>query len=255
MRQQAGIQSVEVGFPILEVLSQATVPMALSKIAQAAGLSPSKAHRYLVSFIRVGLVEQNALTGLYELGGKSLTLGLSAMRKLDVLKCAESTMVELRQQLNESLTLSVWSSQGPTIVQFLESSRPVNVNVRIGSPMPLLTSALGRVFLAWKQGPDVMGVMERELRTEPARRAGLRSRKDVEKLIDSIKKIGSANVVAAMFPGVSAVAAPIFNHTGQLCAALAAVAPREVIDVSDGSPVSARIREAAKTISNRLGAV
>ncbi|WP_168213063.1 MULTISPECIES: IclR family transcriptional regulator [unclassified Bradyrhizobium] len=253
-RVQVGIQSVEVGFPLLEVLSVAPGPMPLSQLAQAAHLSPSKAHRYLVSYIRIGLVEQNPLTHLYDLGGRSLALGLAAMRRLDVLTCAEPIMTEVRSELDECVSLAVWASQGPTIVRFLENSRPVNVNVRVGSRMPLLTSALGRVFLAWKEGPEISSLVKTELGTEPTRRAGLRTQKDVEALRRSIRKLGSANVVAAMFPGVSAVAVPIFDHTGQLRAAVSVVGPREMIDVSEGSAIPAAMRKAARAISARLGA-
>jgi DNA-binding IclR family transcriptional regulator len=66
-KERAGIQSVEVGFALLDVLAQAPGPLMLRDLASAAGMSAAKAHRYLVSFQRLNLVVQDANTR-YELG-------------------------------------------------------------------------------------------------------------------------------------------------------------------------------------------
>ena len=58
-KERAGIQSVEVGFSLVEALAQASGPLMLKDVAAAAGMSAAKAHRYLVSFQRIGLVTQD----------------------------------------------------------------------------------------------------------------------------------------------------------------------------------------------------
>jgi len=62
MKERAGIQSVEVGFTLLEVLAKADGPLMLRDLAASANMSAAKAHRYLVSFQRLGLVHQDAST-------------------------------------------------------------------------------------------------------------------------------------------------------------------------------------------------
>lgn len=59
-KERAGIQSVEVGFSLLQALGQAPGPLMLRDLARAAGMSAAKAHRYLVSFQRLQLVVQDA---------------------------------------------------------------------------------------------------------------------------------------------------------------------------------------------------
>ena len=49
-KTRAGIQSVEVGFALLDTLARAIGPLMLRDLAGAAGMNPAKAHRYLVSF-------------------------------------------------------------------------------------------------------------------------------------------------------------------------------------------------------------
>ena len=53
-----GIQSIEVGGQLLRALVRSGEPMMLRDLAAAAGMPPAKAHPYLVSFARLGLVEQ-----------------------------------------------------------------------------------------------------------------------------------------------------------------------------------------------------
>ena len=68
LKSQQGVQSVEVGLRLFKVLAAASAPLMLKDLAAAARMPPAKAHRYLVSLSRAGLVEQNSATGLYDLG-------------------------------------------------------------------------------------------------------------------------------------------------------------------------------------------
>ena len=67
-KAQRGIQSIEVGGRLLAVLVDAAKPLTLRDLAQKAGMTSAKAHPYLVSFGKLGLVEQDAVTGRYGLG-------------------------------------------------------------------------------------------------------------------------------------------------------------------------------------------
>ena len=70
--QRKGIQSVEHGAKLLEALINSRKALPLKTLAAAAGMSASMAHRYLTSFIRADLVEQDRLSGHYDLGTLAL---------------------------------------------------------------------------------------------------------------------------------------------------------------------------------------
>jgi hypothetical protein len=78
---RSGIQSIEVGFRLLDVLTREPRAMMLRDLAQRAGMSPAKAHRYLVSFSRLGVVSQDPVSGRYELGGFALQMGLARLAR------------------------------------------------------------------------------------------------------------------------------------------------------------------------------
>jgi hypothetical protein len=80
---QRGGPSREVGGQLLQVLTDADGPMMLRDLAGSAGMSAAKAHPYLVSFMQLGLIEQDRATGRYELGPLALQMGLASMRRLN----------------------------------------------------------------------------------------------------------------------------------------------------------------------------
>ena len=73
-RESRGIQSIEVGGELLRALARCGEPTMLRDLAREAGMTPAKAHPYLASFSRIGLIEQDETTGRYEIGAMGLSM-------------------------------------------------------------------------------------------------------------------------------------------------------------------------------------
>src|SRR5690349_19291932 len=115
-KARQGIQSIEVGSALLQALAKASGPQMLKDLAAAAQMPPAKAHRYLVSFIRMGLVEQDVATGLYDLGAFALELGLSALARMEPVNLATPALAELGEETGQTVALAVWANHGATMV-------------------------------------------------------------------------------------------------------------------------------------------
>src|SRR3569623_1046729 len=165
MMERAGIQSVDVGFGLLDVLSKAAGPLMLRDLAGAAGMSAAKAHRYLVSFQRLQLVVQDASSTRYGLGAES---------RMDAVKLARERVADLMEGIGHTLALAVWGNHGPTIVHWEESPQAVTVNLRLGDVMPLLSSATGRCFAAYLSKEAITPMLKEEIS-----RAQKQGRKDM----------------------------------------------------------------------------
>ena len=109
--EQRGIGSVEVGGQLLRVLTEADGPMMLRDLAASAGMTAAKAHPYMVSYMRLGLVEQDRASGRYELGPLALQMGLASMRRLNPVRVATEAIAELVLRINKTVALSVWGNQ------------------------------------------------------------------------------------------------------------------------------------------------
>jgi len=81
-----------------------------------AGMSPAKAHPYLVSFMRLGLVEQDRASGRYELGRAALQMGLACMRRLNPVRIGTEAIALLAEEIGHTVALALWGNHGPTVV-------------------------------------------------------------------------------------------------------------------------------------------
>jgi DNA-binding IclR family transcriptional regulator len=252
IQRQSGVQSIEVGFPLVDALAEQSRPVSLSVLAATANMSPSKAHKYLVSLMRVGLVEQDTGSGKYDLGPAALKLGMGALRRLDVIAISSATMARLSDELEQSTVLCVWSDDGPTVVAWQDSRRPITVNVRVGSRLPLLTSANGRVFLAWLPSEVTRRIVLSELGTAAARAAGVANEKSVQDLGNHVRESGAAEALGTMMPGVTSVSCPIFDSNRSLVATLAVVATQEALERRNLQDLVDTLKSAGRSISARM---
>lgn len=248
------VQSAEVGMAILKALCRLGGAASLTAVAAEVEESTAKVHRYMASLIQEGMVAQNPATQHYYLGQQAIAIGLAALRQCDPIRLGEPALVRLREQLQVTCFLAVMGNQGPTILRFEEPGLPITINVRAGSVMPLLWSATGQVFLSYLDDAAVREQAERELAAAgKARRALLSGRNPVEALRRRVRSQGCAIISGTLLPGISAVAAPVFDHNGHLSAVLTALGASGGFDVSpDGGIVGQVMREAA-SISASMG--
>ena len=253
-KERAGIQSVEVGFALLEGLTRSRGPLMLKDVAASAGMSAAKAHRYLVSLIRTGLVEQDPLTSRYDLGPFALNLGLVALDRVDRIRLGLATITELRDQTNETTALAVWSDAGPVVVRWERPRRPITVNVVTGTQLSLLSSAAGRVFAAWLPERQTESLLRHELASGRVP-AGVTTLAQARALLAAVREQGVAVISRDYFArGVEAAAAPVFNFKNEITMAIALVGVEGAMDLGAQSPALAALRHAAQDLSVRLGA-
>ncbi|WP_048438511.1 IclR family transcriptional regulator [Caenimonas sp. SL110] len=254
-KERAGIQSVEVGFALLEVLSQAHGPLMLRDLAAAAGMSAAKAHRYLVSFQRLQLVVQDSSNTRYDLGPAALKLGLASLSRLDAIKLARERIAPLMEMIGHTLALAVWGNHGPTIVHWEESPQAVTVNLRLGDVMPLLSSATGRCFAAFVSRDAITPLLKDEIarahkqgRTDvPANLA------DARALLGEVRQRGAARVVDTLLQGIVGFCVPVFDADGHIALGIVALGPKGSFDPEWDGAVHTPLLEAARQLSSDLG--
>src|SRR5215471_548101 len=253
--KQRGIGSVEVGGQLLRVLAECDGPMMLRDLASSAGMSAAKAHPYLVSFVRLGLVEQDKASGRYELGPLALQMGLASMRRLNPVRFATEAIADLVLRIDKTVSLSVWGNHGPTVVRIEEGAGAVHVNMRVGSVMSLLGTATGRVFAAYLPPKMIQNFMESGVGRASVGDEAERqmTRKQIDAILAEIREKGLARAVERPIPGVNAFSAPVFDHSGSVALAITAIGPSHTFDADWDGPIAEELRKCAATVSARLG--
>ena len=253
--QRQGIQSVEIGTRLLQALASSGRSMLLRDLSRSAGMPAAKARRYLVSFVRMGLVEQDANTGRYDLGGFALELGLASLARLDPVRLAGPVLDDLCECTGETVALAMWGNRGATCVRWLEAGGPVTVTLRTGVVLPLLSSATGLAFAAFYRSPYLRRMLDAEIEAAAALRhvtpAALRAALAVQ--LDEVRRHGIARAAGSVTPGVNGFSAPVFNHAGRMVAALTQLGIIGSFDLDWDSPTARLTKDAAAALSRRLG--
>jgi DNA-binding IclR family transcriptional regulator len=254
-RDRRGIQSIEVGGTLLQALVRNGSAMMLKDLAREAGMPAAKAHPYLVSFGKIGLIEQDPVTGRYGLGPFALHMGLAALRGLSPLRVTTPEAARLSADIQQNVAIAVWGNHGPTIVSIEECSRTMHVNMRPGTVMSLLNSATGSVFAAYLSGHITEPLVQEELaRYASAEQTTLRlSRKHIEDTLAEVRQHRMARAIGHPIPGINAFCAPVFDHDGHLALAITAMGPAGAFNPDWDGPIATKVRACAEAISERLG--
>ncbi len=240
----AGVKAVEVAGRILDLLARAQAPVALRELAQAGRMSPGKVHRYLASFLTSGLARQDPQSRRYELGPLALRLGLAALNSYQPLRDAIALQRELRNRLDETLVLSVWGTQGPTVVHVEESSQPVIMTMRIGAVLPMLATATGLVFAAHLPRPFTQRLIEEAFKLPGNSDLLASDIAALDELLVQVRGQGFAYNEGHLMPGVSAAAFPLFDRAGGVLGVLAVMGRQERINPGETEGVVAFLKQA-----------
>jgi len=252
-RTSAGIQSAEIALTVLSAMARTGGAHAVSELGRQLGMPRAKVHRYLVSLERMGFVEQDPASARYRLGTQALQVGLSALSDVDFVREGTNMLPKLAERLNESVFLSVWSNRGPVIVRWEDGGRPVAVNVRVGSVMPLLNSATGHACAAWMPEIQIVPLIDRELRGPGAGKAGLTDWLNCRARWQIVRHEGVARITGSLVHGIDSVAVPVLDAQGKLAGAITALGLSSAFDSSLEGLVSQTLREAGRSLSLRLG--
>ena len=218
-----GIQSLDAALRLLAAMAERREAVSLSDLARDLAMPPSKVHRYLASFQHAGLVVQAGRSGKYDLGPGAIRLGLSALARHDFVNRTADALPELVAQTGMTAMLSVWGTQGATVVRWERAAVPTVTSMGLGTVLPLMTSATGRAFLAWGPPAPMQGMLA----------------EGAEGLVESVRAAGYASVDGRFIPGLVAIAAPILDWQGQAQAVVTLIGTDPALAAPDAPQVQA----------------
>ena len=254
--REAGIKSIEVGCRLLEALGAVKRPMTLGEAAQAGAMSTSKAHRYLVSFQRAALVQQDPHTRRYSLGPLAGRLGIAFGTQVDVRERLRKAQRVLRDRTGHTVILSTWTATGPVVIAVEDGSAAVVATMRVGSALPLVSSAAGRVFaafMAWPVvRPFVVSELSRNLETSDVSRLSI-AEIQFQNRLSHVRERGMEGCQGSMLRHINAIAAPFKTDRSELVGVMAIIGDADMLDVQPQAPNSMALRESALEFQMALG--
>ena len=250
---RSGSQSLERGLDILETIEAESGDIGVRELARRLGLSPTIVQRLVTSLAMRGYIEKNTETSRYRLGHRSMILGASGERGVDYAATARRELDRLAHDHHLNGFVAVLRGGRAIYLLAVQADGPVAIRVRLGSEMPLHSTAAGKVLLASLNDADArkllghrkLAAITQHTITEPA------------VLLASLAKVrrqGYATVAEENIPSVLSVGAPITDRGGNVVAALSTAFPKYLDGDMTLQRVVPLVTAAALRVSRTLGA-
>src|ERR1039457_6880735 len=151
LREPRYSQSLERGLAILGCFTPARPVLGIADIADDLGMSRSTTHRYVITLVALGYLEQGA-SRKYRLGLKVTDLGMSVLNSTGLREHAHDYLEELRQRTSYTTSLAVLDGAEILYVDRARSFRrrqgKIDLGLAPGSRLPAYCTAMGKLLLA-----------------------------------------------------------------------------------------------------------
>jgi DNA-binding IclR family transcriptional regulator len=244
------IQSVIRTLKILNCFEQ-DKELQIAEISNRVGIGKSTAHHLLMTLKEMHFVKQDSRTKAYSLGIQVFKLGYAYFHQMDLVKAARPFLQVLADRTHETVHLAELLGDEVLYLDKIESLQSILMRSRIGTTKPAYCTGLGKALLAW-QKEDVLRQM--------VERTGLQGYTD-KTIVDKnrlLEELGECRRRGYSIDdeeieiGLFCVAAPIFDISGNVVAAVSISCPKHRIEGRLDELISLVIH-AARNISGQLG--
>ena len=230
--------------------------LGIADIADELGMSHSTTHRYFITLVALGYLEQ-VKARKYRLTLPVIDLGMSAMSNIGIREHSRPLLHELRLRTGYTTSLTVLDG---TDILYLERSpssrrgqRKVDQGLAIGSRLPVYCTAMGKLLLAYLY-PEAQHDLLDNLKLSKRGPNTIRSKKVLRQELETIREVGLAVSDEELAPDLIAIAAPVRCESGEVIAAINLAANKEVIGTEKlVSELAPHLITTADRISTRMG--
>lgn len=246
-RSTSQMSSTIRAFRVLEEVSRLQ-PVSLSELVQVFGYSKSTLQRTLTTLEAANWLMRNGADGsLWEVSPAALLVRPRSLAGGELLSRAQAPMIWLRDQVDETIHLSVLNNlDSMVLIHRVECSQVVRTVNPIGDRSPLHASSVGKAVLAFLPRTSLDLLFERDLERYTPQTA---NRERLLQQLDEVRRLGYSINDREYRAAVSAIAAPIFDAQGAPIASICISMPSSRYDASRSRSLGKLVRAAADRIS------
>jgi len=245
------LSSVTSALRLLKVFSPEQPELGITELARLLGLAKSTVHRLASTLAAEGFLEQNPADGRYRLGLSLFTLGTQVRRRMDVTHEAKPHLDVLRDQTGETVHLAVLDGSNIVYLFNIESRQAIRMHSYLGVHMPAFCTSEGRALLAFSPPAVVVRVLGEALVARTGRTVtepGL-----LRGILDQVRQDGYALDDEESEDGMRSIAAPIFDASGAVIAAVGMGGPVQRLTKKSLRAFVPLVTDSAAAVSARLG--
>jgi len=256
LREPRYSQSLERGLAILGAFTPKRPVLGIADIADELGMSRSTTHRYMITLVALGYLEQLA-SRKYRLGLRVTDLGMSALNSTGLREHAHPYLEELRQRTSYTTSLGVLDGSEVLYVDRVRSFRrgrgKIDLNLHTGSRLPVYCTAMGKLLLAHLPEAEQRDLIAQLKLTKHGPNT-ITSKKALRRELKQISVAGLAASDQELAAELFGIAAPIRNEAREVVAAVNMAAHSSMISLEEmADALGPHLLSTADRISARLG--
>lgn len=243
------------GLLTLEMIAAAQKPMNVTEIAAELGVTRSSAFRLVYTLHHMGFLDEVPQTKQYALGPRVLNIGFAFLASQDIIEVARPELEALRDATSVTAHLAIRDDKSVLYLSCIQTRSGFLSNMNVGSRVPAYAAPMGWYLLSDLGGRELNrlfgpGPFKQFTEKTPTTPAQLAS-KVAE--VSGLPCVVSRGILEA---GGSSIAAPVFDNTGAVVAAIDISGPNSAFDMNElETRYAQEVVRAAGRISARLGFV
>jgi IclR family KDG regulon transcriptional repressor len=245
------IQSVDRALSILEILKDHPQGLGVTELANRLGVAKSTVHRLLSTLEQYDYVKQSEET-LYRLGLKFLEMNEIVVENLDVVEIARPTLKMLSEQVGEIAHLVMLDERDILYIDKVETSSTIRIYSRIGKRAPLHCTGVGKAILAHMNNSSLDRLLD-QIDFQSFTQHTICDKAAFKAELEKVSKRGVAFDDEEHELGIRCIAAPIFDHQGEVHYAISITGPINRMSNQRIEELIPFVKEAANQISKQLG--
>ncbi|RJF92229.1 IclR family transcriptional regulator [Noviherbaspirillum saxi] len=250
-QEKYSVPGLERGLRLLCEFNRQDKTLSAPELARRLSVPRSTVFRLLTTLERMGFVERTEGGRDYRLGMAVLRLGFEYLASLELTEIGRPLLDRLRDEIGYSCNLVV--RDGRSIVYVAKSVTPTAFasSVTVGTRLPAHATVLGRVLLEDLSLAELRKIYP-EGQLEVFSENTPKTVVDLFNMVQQDRERGYVLQEGFFERGISTVAAPVRDHTGNVVAALGATIPAPHIDADKLEVIVRRVRETASELSRLL---
>lgn len=245
-------QSLGRGLRVLEMVAANGGGASLAQVARGTGLARSTTHYLMQALVAFGYLRQEHDGKNYQLGVKLFRLAGRSWNSEQIAGYAMPVLGELSRLTGESVAIGLYRDGAVTLVATRDTDGPVRVVQEAGARRPIHCTAMGKVLLAWLPAVDSSAIVA-GLQLPKYTPKTIIARGQFERELRNVRAAGYAIDDEEFIADVRCIAAPVFDDTGAVAAALSAIGPKHRMTHQKLRTCRPLVLKCARELSEKLG--
>lgn len=244
------LSSVRNGCKLLKIFLDSPQEIGVTELSKKLQLSKGAVHKLLMTLESEGFIRKNEKTKQYTLGYTLLELGNKVLQNHDIVDFSNPYLHRLLARTQELVVLCLQDAKDAIYVSKLDSPHPIRFTIGTYRRFPLYSTSASRVLLAYRSAAFQDEILQQEIKTYTPH--SFTTVEEIKQNLRLIRERGYEFSSNRRNEGVTGMAAPIFDSTGEVVASVGVIGPSDRV-LPQQKMILEELLQTVREMSTELG--